>query len=82
MFYHSLERQMRRFSARKTQLRIVALLTCLLVCGPAQSLPDDRDQPIRITADTAIRDEKQARTILTELIDRLADQAMSANKKK
>jgi CRP-like cAMP-binding protein len=32
--------------------------------------------------ETAIRDEKQARTILTELIDRLADQAMSANKKK
>ena len=26
-------------------------------------LPDDRDQPIRITADTAIRDEKQGVTV-------------------
>ena len=63
MFYHSPERQMRQFSARMTQLRIVALITCLLACGPAQSLPDDRDQPIRITADTAIRDEKQGFTV-------------------
>jgi len=65
MFYHSLERQMRQFSARITQLRIVALIMCLFVCGPAQSLPDDRDQPIRITADTAIRDEKQGFTVYT-----------------
>jgi lipopolysaccharide export system protein LptA len=40
--------------------------TLLLVCLPAaftQALPDDRDQPIRITADKALRDEKKAVTI-------------------
>jgi lipopolysaccharide export system protein LptA len=38
----------------------------LLVCLPAaftQALPDDRDQPIRITADKALRDEKKGVTI-------------------
>jgi hypothetical protein len=32
--------------------------------------------------ETAIQNEKQARIVLTELIDRLADQAVSPNKKK
>lgn len=63
MFYHSFEEQKRRFSDWSAQLRVVALLIGLLACGPAQSLPDDRDQPIRITADTAIRDEKQGFTV-------------------
>ena len=35
----------------------------LLPYGPAQALPDDRDKPIHITADTAVRDEKQGFTV-------------------
>jgi lipopolysaccharide export system protein LptA len=63
MVYHSPKGQNRRLSARLSRLRIAALVIGLLVCGQAQSLPDDRDQPIRITADTAIRDEKQGFTV-------------------
>lgn len=44
-------------------LRVVALLAGLLLAIMANALPDDRDQPIRITADTAIRDEKQGFTV-------------------
>ena len=44
-------------------LRVVALLVGLLLAIVASALPDDRDQPIRITADTAIRDEKQGFTV-------------------
>lgn len=44
-------------------LRVVALLAWLLPAMAANALPDDRDQPIRITADTAIRDEKQGFTV-------------------
>jgi len=44
-------------------LRVVALLAGLLLAIVANALPDDRDQPIRITADTAIRDEKQGFTV-------------------
>ncbi|MEM6580303.1 MAG: lipopolysaccharide transport periplasmic protein LptA [Pseudomonadota bacterium] len=48
----------------------LALGGLLLVSGfwvPSlvQALPGDRDQPIRITADTAIRDEKQGFTVYT-----------------
>jgi len=63
MVYHSPRGQKRRLSARLTRLRIAALVIGLLVCGQVQSLPDDRDQPIRLTADTAIRDEKQGFTV-------------------
>jgi lipopolysaccharide export system protein LptA len=35
----------------------------MLVAGPAQALPDDRDQPIHITADKALRDEKLGVTV-------------------
>jgi lipopolysaccharide export system protein LptA len=63
MFYHSLQGHKRRFSAWSAQLRIIAFLVGLLAGGPAHSLPNDRDQPIRITADTAIRDEKQGFTV-------------------
>ena len=42
---------------------MLALLASLLPAVIAQALPDDRDQPIRITADTAIRDEKQGVTV-------------------
>lgn len=44
-------------------LRVVALIAWLLPAMMANALPDDRDQPIRITADTAIRDEKQGFTV-------------------
>lgn len=46
--------------------RMQQLLSALLVwamCGLAQALPEDREQPIRITADQAIRDEKQGFTV-------------------
>lgn len=43
--------------------RAVALLAVLLPVASAVALPDDRDQPIRITADTVIRDEKQGFTL-------------------
>ena len=46
-----------------TQVCMLALLASLLPAVIAQALPDDRDQPIRITADTAIRDEKQGVTV-------------------
>ena len=65
MFYHSLKGHQRWFPDQLKQLRTAVLLTGLLVCGPALSLPDDRDKPIRITADTAIRDEKQGFTVYT-----------------
>ncbi len=39
------------------------LLLALLSGAMTSALPDDQDQPIRITADTAIRDEKQGFTV-------------------
>jgi lipopolysaccharide export system protein LptA len=42
-------------------LRIV-VLACAIAAPPAAALPDDRDQPIRIEADEALRDEKQGFT--------------------
>jgi len=39
------------------------LLLCALTAGPVQALPDDQDQPIHITADKALRDEKQGFTV-------------------
>jgi lipopolysaccharide export system protein LptA len=47
-------------------LKSCARILLLLVCLPAaftQALPDDRDQPIHITADKALRDEKKGVTI-------------------
>ena len=41
---------------------LAAVLGGLLSAG-ALALPTDRDQPIRITADTAVRDEKQGFTV-------------------
>jgi lipopolysaccharide export system protein LptA len=57
------EGRQRRFSRWWAHIRIVTLLASLLPAGLAVALPDDRDQPIRITADTAIRDEKQGFTV-------------------
>jgi lipopolysaccharide export system protein LptA len=39
------------------------LLALLLPAAISHALPDDNEQPIRITADTAIRDEKQGFTV-------------------
>lgn len=41
----------------------VILLLLALPIGLAYALPDDRDQPIHITADTALRDEKKGFTV-------------------
>ena len=51
--------------AAEHPLRQAALAACLLLVlpGTAISLPEDRDQPIRITADQALRDEKQGFTV-------------------
>jgi lipopolysaccharide export system protein LptA len=43
--------------------RAAALVAGLLLSQLAGALPDDRDQPIHITADTAVRDEKQGVTV-------------------
>lgn len=63
MYNHSAEGRERRFSRWSARLRSVILLLSLLPAGIALALPDDRDQPIHITADTAIRDEKQGFTV-------------------
>ena len=43
---------------------MLAIVTWLAVgASTVHSLPDDREQPIRITADQAIRDEKQGFTV-------------------
>ncbi len=60
---HSPKRRKRCFSRWWAQIRIVTLIASLLPAGIALALPDDRDQPIRITADTVIRDEKQGFTV-------------------
>ncbi len=43
--------------------RLAVLLLGLLLAGGAVALPDDRDQPIHITADQALRDEKKGMTV-------------------
>ena len=43
----------------------VLLLLLMLPTLSAQALPDDRDQPIHIAADKALRDEKQGITVYT-----------------
>ena len=51
--------------AAESSLCLATLLGCLLASLPmaALALPEDRDQPIRITADQALRDEKQGFTV-------------------
>jgi lipopolysaccharide export system protein LptA len=41
------------------------MMASTLVAGLAQALPDDRDQPIHITADKALRDDKLGVTVYT-----------------
>ncbi len=48
---------------RSRRWRAATLLFCLLAAGPAGVLADDRDQPIHITADQALRDEKEGMTV-------------------
>jgi lipopolysaccharide export system protein LptA len=47
---------------RPWQALCLALLVSL-AATPAAALPEDRDQPIHITADKAVRDEKQGFTV-------------------
>ena len=42
---------------------LLASLWLVLSGAPVAALPDDRDQPIHITADKAVRDEKRGVTI-------------------
>jgi lipopolysaccharide export system protein LptA len=49
-----------------------AMLTVLLLalpCTQATALPEDREQPIHITADKAVRDEKRGVTIYTGSVE-------------
>ena len=62
MFKPSPNGRSRRCSSWSRPMRVAALLASLLSAG-VFALPDDRDQPINITADTAIRDEKQGFTV-------------------
>ena len=54
-------RQLR--ALRPVTLRAAAVALALLPAMFSHGLPDDSDQPINITADTAIRDEKQGFTV-------------------
>jgi lipopolysaccharide export system protein LptA len=55
----------RRLSGWRAPFAVATLLACLLPASASLALPEDRDQPIQITADTAIRDEKQGFTVYT-----------------
>ena len=69
LFKHSPEPQPRGLCARDWYSRctlpglLALLVLSLLPVNIALALPDDRDQPMRITADTALRDEKQGMTV-------------------
>ena len=56
-----------RYPARRNYLYprqlAAALLTVILASGICQALPDDRSQPIHISADKALRDEKKGVTV-------------------
>ncbi|MEE4146411.1 MAG: lipopolysaccharide transport periplasmic protein LptA [Halieaceae bacterium] len=62
MFKPRPEGRVRRCASWLRPLCLATVLSCLLPAG-VLALPDDRDQPIHITADTAIRDEKQGFTV-------------------
>ena len=42
--------------------RLLALLSMTLIASLSQALPSDRDQPIKITADSAVRNEQTGET--------------------
>jgi lipopolysaccharide export system protein LptA len=52
-----------RSPSRRSRYLAALLLLLALPTGPIQALPDDQDQPIHISADKALRDEKQGFTI-------------------
>lgn len=63
---HRAPRSARRKAPARGLFRWPCLLVLLILClsPPAlEALPDDRDQPIHITADRAVRDEVQGVTI-------------------
>ena len=45
------------------RLSLVIMLATLLISTNASALPEDKDQPIKIAAATAVRDEKQGTTV-------------------
>jgi len=53
----------------RTSLMLASMLGCLVAGAPALALETDRDQPIRIVADSALRDERQGITIYTGNVD-------------
>jgi lipopolysaccharide export system protein LptA len=63
MFPHLAERAARRRPGATNALCGALLGALLALPGTGQALPEDRDQPIRITADQALRDEKQGFTV-------------------
>ena len=60
---HLAERARARRQSTARGLSPVLLTLLLALPGVGQALPEDRDQPIRITADQALRDEKQGFTV-------------------
>lgn len=58
-----LDPQRRQSAARRRIRSLVCALAALCVTPMALALPDDREQPIHITADKAVRDEKRGVTI-------------------
>jgi lipopolysaccharide export system protein LptA len=52
-----------RSPSRRSRYLTALLLLLTLPAGLVQALPDDRDQPIHISADKALRDEKQGFTV-------------------
>ena len=57
-----MSRRRERPTPKRFREVLLALACCLAAGSPAVALPDDRDQPIRIEADEALRDEKQGFT--------------------
>lgn len=60
---HPAERVARERPGAASALCAALLGVLLALPGTGQALPEDRDQPIRITADQALRDEKQGFTV-------------------
>ncbi|MFT6289408.1 MAG: lipopolysaccharide export system protein LptA [Alcanivorax sp.] len=50
---------------RRSLLALATVAICVAVSPNAPALPEDREQPIRITADQALRDEKKGFTEYT-----------------
>jgi lipopolysaccharide export system protein LptA len=57
--------EIRRSEQCRSLLALAAAIVCAAASTNLQALPEDREQPIRITADQALRDEKQGFTEYT-----------------